>query len=345
MRHILLALTFSLLGVAACQKEQITISEHADDTFYLKRADASLRILVRGNTASKVFMVIIHGGPGSSSYVYQTVGMAHIVEKEMAVVYYDQRNAGASQGNVSAGVFQLEEYGNDLSAVLKLLQFRYGADIKLFILSKSFGGMVASSFMTNGNNQDMIRGWLFIDASHNYQLNDSLTHEMLLRVGNEHLAANLNAEKWKPIVEYCVNNPPGPFSSHQSLLLNQYGWEAQKIIEGLEPYHHTVIQDAIFCENLPITSYLLGRTNAADRRFNHSLNQIKFSDELKKVTTPVLVCFGKLDFVCPQGLGDDFLAHIGASDKQKIIFEKSAHRFEEQDAYYHTFVQFVTAHL
>jgi pimeloyl-ACP methyl ester carboxylesterase len=344
MKQHLITLAFFFFWYG-CQKEEITIGLHADDTFYLKRADASMRVLVRGNTASKVFMVIVHGGPGSSSYMYQTPGMTDIVEKEMAVVYYDQRNAGASQGNTSAGDFRLDEYGNDLYAVLKLLQHRYGDDVKFFVLSKSFGGMVASSFMTKDNNQTMVKGWLFVDASHNYQLNDSLTHEMLLRVGSEHLANNHHAEKWKPIVEYCLKNPPGPFNSHQSLLLNQYGWEAQKFIEGLEQNDNNVLHDAIFCENMPITSYLLGRTNAADRRFNHSLNNIKFSHTLKKVTIPVLVCYGKLDFVCPQGLGDDFLAHIGSSDTHKIIFERSAHRFEEQEAYYRAFVQFVSDHL
>jgi len=58
----------------------------------------------------------------------------------------------------------------------------------------------------------------------------------------------------------------------------------------------------------------------------------------------VLVCFGKLDFVCPQGLGDDFLAHIGSTDKQKLIFEKSAHHLEEQDAYYNAFRKFLLEH-
>lgn len=344
MKNYLFLLVFTALFYG-CQKEEITIGPRADDTFYVKHEDASMHVLVRGNTASKVFMVVVHGGPGSSGYIYNTPKMAEIVQKEFAVVYYDQRNAGASQGNMNVGSFNLEEYASDLKELLNVLKLRYGQDIKFFLMSKSFGGMVASQFMTTDDNQDMIQGWLFVDASHNYGLNDSLTYQMLLDAGNQHIADGINVKKWAPIVDYCNENPPGPFSTDQSLQLNKYGWQAQKIIEGLEPYVYDVIQKAVFSEHLPVTSYLLGKANAGDRHFNDSLSKIKFSGQLKKVTVPVLVAFGGLDFVCPQGLGDDFLAHIGSSDKQKLIFEKSAHHLEEQDAYYNAFVKFVYDHL
>lgn len=84
--------------------------------------------------------------------------------------------------------------------------------------------------------------------------------------------------------------------------------------------------------------------HAVERKFNAALTPIKFSDALGKVKTLVLVCFGQLDFVCPQGLGDDFLAHVGSSDKQKMIFQHSAHHLEEQDAYYTAFHQFIFDH-
>jgi len=340
----LLFLVLATLSFSACQKEQITLGLHANDTFYLRQEDASMRVLVRGNTASKVFMLIVHGGPGSSGYIYDTPKMEKIVGKDFALAFYDQRNAGASQGNANAKQFDLDQYAEDLKELIAVLKYRYGQDIIIFLWSKSFGGMVASAFMTKDNNQDLVKGWLFVDASHNYGLNDSLTYQMLLDAGNQHIADGTNPDGWEPIVEYCQENPPGPFSFEQSIQLNKYGWKAQKIIEGLEPYQYTVIKDGIFKEHIPLTSYYLGKTNAAERKFNESLTPIKFSDALGKVTVPVLVCFGKLDFVCPQGLGDDFLAHIGSTDKQKLIFEKSAHHLEEQDAYYNAFREFLREH-
>ena len=330
--------------LGACQKEVITIGPHADDTFYLRQEDVSMRVLVRGNTGSKTFMIIIHGGPGSSAYIYNTPKMAEIVQQEFAVVFYDQRNAGASQGNDNAAEFNLDQYATDLKELISVLKLRYGQDINIFLWSKSFGGMVASAFMTKNDNQDLVKGWLFVDASHNYGLNDSLTYQMLLDASINHIKAGIKVSQWEPILDYCLDNLPGPFTFKQSLQLNLNGWKAQSIIEGLEPYTFDVIQKGAVSEHIPLTSFYLGRTNAAARRFNKTLIPIKFSSQLNKVKVPVLVCFGALDFVCPQGLGDDFLSHIGSTDKQKIIFEKSAHHLEEQDAYYHAFVKFVLEH-
>lgn len=344
MKKLLPILLISVAFIA-CYREEITIGPDANDTFYIKHEDASMHVQVKGNTASKVFLVIVHGGPGSSGYVYHTPKMEEIIQKDIAVVFYDQRNAGASQGNANTDNYNLAIYADDLHELLTVLQYRYGADIKFFLLSKSFGGMVASAFMTNPDYQIMVNGWIFADASHNYGLNDSLTYQMLLDAGTQHIAQGLNADGWRPIVDYCQQNPPGPFSFEQSFHLNLLGWDAQEMIEGLEPYCFDVIRRNYIKEHIPLTNYWLGRTNAGKRKFNKTLTDIKFSDELFKVKTPVLVCFGKLDFVCPAGLGDDFLAHIGSTDKQMILFERSAHRFEEQEAFHKAFHKFMVEHL
>ena len=345
MRYFIHASILLLSLFGSCQKEQITIGEDAHDTFYVEEEGAALHVLVRGNTASKVFMLIVHGGPGSSSYIYNTPKMHEIVGRQFTTVFYDQRNAGASQGNQNAASQSLSQYSDDLMDIIRVLKYRYGQDIRIFLWSKSFGGMVASQFMTTPGNQDLIKGWMFVDASHNYGLNDSLTHEMLLRYGKDHVAKGINAEQWEPIVDYCEENRPGPFDFDQSLQLNLYGWQAQRIVEGLEPYTFDVIRQTLITEHIPLTNYYLGKTNAAERAFNRSLLPIKFTPLLKHVTVPVLVCFGKLDFVCPEGLGDDFLAHIGSEDKKKLIFEKSAHHLEEQEKYYEAFARFIQSHI
>ncbi|MFN0034780.1 MAG: alpha/beta fold hydrolase [Saprospiraceae bacterium] len=338
-----LPILFVCLLFSACQKESITIGLHADDTFYIEHDGASMRVLVRGNTASKTFLIMVHGGPGGSSYIYNTKKIAQIVQPECAVVFYDQRDAGASQGNKNSNFYDLNQRADDLRELILLLKTRYGQDISLFLMSKSFGGMVASAFMTKGGYQDLVKGWLFVNATHNYRLNDSLTHQMLLRVGKEHIDSGLNAGAWEGIVEYC-EEVSAPFSFQQSLQLNQHGTRAQKIIEGLEPYSENPVWDYKISENIPLTNYWLGRTNSLSRELNESLLDIEFSSKLSKVTVPVLVCSGKLDFVCPTGLADDFFAHVGSTDKQQILFEKSAHNLEEQDGYYNAFVQFVLEH-
>lgn len=343
MKNLVRLLILTMLSVH-CYKEEITLGTNADDTFYIKHEDASMHVLVRGNTASKIFMIIVHGGPGTSGYVYNTPKLKEILQPDCAVVFYDQRNAGASQGNANSDNFTLPVYADDLKELIAVLKYRYGEDISLFLMAKSFGGMVAAQFLTDGNNQDLVKGWIFADASHNYGLNDSLTYQMLLDNGLQHIAAGENPTSWEPIVEYCLANPPGPFSFEQSFKLNELAWKAQRMIEGLEPYTYDIIQKTFLSEHIPLTNYWMGRTNAGKRKFNKTLLEIKFAEELQKVTVPLLVCFGTLDFVCPPGLGEDLMTHIGASDKEMLLFEKSAHRFEEQDAFYFAFRKFMLEH-
>ena len=61
-----------LLLLSGCQKEKITFSENVSEVFYVENAGESMRVQVQGNTASNTFILVIHGGPGVSSYFYDT---------------------------------------------------------------------------------------------------------------------------------------------------------------------------------------------------------------------------------------------------------------------------------
>ena len=98
MKHFLfLTLALSLVAVS-CQKEEISISENAADRFFLRSDKASMPVRVYGNTASKTFLIIVHGGPGGDDVVYRNDYVIQNLEPKFAVVYWDQRNSGASQG-------------------------------------------------------------------------------------------------------------------------------------------------------------------------------------------------------------------------------------------------------
>lgn len=337
-------LFFGLLGFVACQKEQITIGPHASDDFYIDHDGVSMHVAVRGNTASGAFVVVVHGGPGASGYLYRSQEMAETLEKSFAVVYYDQRNAGASQGNYDSEAESLEQYGSDLLDVITVLRHRYGQSADVFLLSKSFGGMVAGAFMTTSDWQDLIQGWIFVNATHHYALNDSLTHAMLLSEGRRHIAEGKNTDEWAPIVHYCEDHPRGPYTAEQSVEFNQWARKAESIIEGLAPYNNDPIRDHFFAERIPLTNLWLGRANAANLKFIRHLLAIRFDASLAQVRAPVLVCAGALDFVCPKGLGERFFASVGSEDKQYLVFEKSGHQMQERRAYYEAMEAFVAAH-
>jgi pimeloyl-ACP methyl ester carboxylesterase len=45
----------------------------------------------------------------------------------------------------------------------------------------------------------------------------------------------------------------------------------------------------------------------------------------------VLIIFGRYDFVCPEGMGEDFYRNIGSTDKRMVISPISGHNIMLQD--------------
>src|SRR5664279_5408846 len=99
MKSRILTILLILMASFSCQKESITLTASADDIFYLENAAAAMRIEVRGNTDSKAFVLIVHGGPGATGFFYDKNYYKAHLENRLAMVFWDQRNAGASQGN------------------------------------------------------------------------------------------------------------------------------------------------------------------------------------------------------------------------------------------------------
>ena len=323
---------FSLILLfSRCQKEQITISGNASEAFYVENAGASMRVLVEGNTASKTFILFIHGGPGVSSYFYDTKYISKNIGDKYAIVYWDQRNAGASQGTVNGGNLHLDQMVDDLKKVIEVLKFRYGQDISLFLLGHSFGGLLAADFITRPGYQDMIKGFIDVDGSHNYPLNDTLTRYALLTEGNYQISQKKNVSNWTPIVSYCINHK-GNFSLEESQQFETYATQAENYIDSIKHYNvvNLVLKYSI-PDKIPLTAVLCNLLYSEDSNFNKELAVTQFSTSLNIVTVPVLVLWGKYDFTCPLALGEDFYNRISSTDKRIAISAKSGHNMIFQD--------------
>jgi pimeloyl-ACP methyl ester carboxylesterase len=323
---------FSLILLfSRCQKEQITISGNVSEAFYVENAGASMRVLVEGNTASKTFILFIHGGPGVSSYFYDTKYISKHIGDKYAIVYWDQRNAGASQGTVNGGNLNLDQMVDDLKKVIEVLKFRYGQDMSLFLLGHSFGGLLAADFITRPGYQDMIKGCIDVDGSHNYPLNDTLTRQALLTEGNYQISQKKNVSNWTPIVSYCINHK-GNFSLEESQQLETYSTQAENYIDSIKRYNvvNLVLKYSI-PDKIPLTAVLCNLLYSEDSNFNKELAVTQFSTSLNLVTVPVLVLWGKYDFTCPLALGEDFYNRISSTDKRIAISAKSGHNMIFQD--------------
>ena len=321
----------SLLIMSGCQKEKIVFSDHASDTFYVENKGSSMRVLTEGNTASKVFILVLHGGPGIGAYVYNTDFISRNLENRYAMVYWDQRNSGASQGASNGSKLTFDQIIDDLDKVIRVIKVRYGSDIDLFLLSHSFGGLIASGFLTKDDNQDIFKGYINVDGSHNYPLNDTLTREMLLRSGIQEVANNRHTKEWNEIIEYC-NSHTGNFTLAESRKLEKYASQAENYFEAVTKVRYfPIFIGTSITENFPLTSILVNLLYSQSSDLNSEISKKEFSSLLGKIAIPSLILFGKYDFVCPPELGLDFYDHISSPEKKIVISPVSGHNLIFQD--------------
>jgi pimeloyl-ACP methyl ester carboxylesterase len=320
-----------LLIFTSCQKVEITSSRKVSEAFYVENAGASMRVLVEGNTAGNTFILVIHGGPGAGSYIYNTDYISDHLENNFAMVYWDQRNSGASQGNSNGKNLNLNQMVDDLKKVIEVLKFRYGQDMSLFLLGHSFGGLIAADFLTRPGSQDMIKGLINVDGSHNYPLNDTLSREMLLSMGKYQISKNRNEEKWEKIISYCDEHT-GNFTLEESQQIEKYASNAEGYIDSVNKIHlpAAIIKNSI-SDKSPLTSILVNLLYSEDSDFNLELSKSQFTTKLGSIAVPVLVLWGKYDFVCPQPLGEDFYNHISSAEKSFVISPVSGHNLMLQD--------------
>jgi pimeloyl-ACP methyl ester carboxylesterase len=318
-------ITTFFIGIVAfvfygCENEFFPSTGIAEDHFFLKSGNQHMPVLVAGNVSSNKLIVIIHGGPGGNSNAYRDDYVRNEVENEFALVYWDQRFAGNTQGN--GGNTDISAFRKDIKNLLILLRHRYGKDKKFYLFGHSWGGFLAPYFLVDGDNQDMVKGWIQIGGAHNYPMNDSLTREMLLHYGNLELAAGRNAKDWEEIVNWC--NANGFEGRDNGLKLNGFAHDAEKLIDDVGKNEREPLDLNQMKQNSILTQALNSSISGL-REIDAPTYSTPNSDQLHKIQIPTLLLWGKYDFVCPPGLADDIEANIGTSDVTKFIYKNSGH--------------------
>ncbi len=94
-----------------------------------------------GVNNSKPAVIVIHGGPGMSSYYFHDY--LGFLQKDQKVFYYDQRGSGYSEIKPDLSLYNLDNMVNDLEQFRKEVVKKD----KVIIIGHSFGGMVALEYM------------------------------------------------------------------------------------------------------------------------------------------------------------------------------------------------------
>lgn len=308
---------FLLLAVPflACEKSEF-LSE--GQYYFLRHKGAAMPVWVKGNLESGVFLITVHGGPGSSGHEFAVTRSFQELEKDYAVVYWDQRFSGLSQGDPKNSSLSIDQFVEDVDVVVDFVQQHFN-NPKLFMLGHSWGGGLSAAWVGRNNNQQKIQGWIDVDGS----VFDSLEVQAVKNWTLERVPAKIAEGKdlkfWQYVIDWYKANPNPVYSNKEPYIF----------AAALDTSYNAVAladSNQIDYGKLLLRSpYSLAYfTNRVDARFADGLD---FRPELRKITIPALVLWGKDDPTLPVELADFALNTLGtaADRKQKVEFENCGH--------------------
>ncbi|RMG28000.1 MAG: alpha/beta hydrolase [Bacteroidetes bacterium] len=315
------------------------------ERFMLRYEGADLAIQVDGNRASGVFILLLHGGPGGSGHEYNTGTYSELLEAQYAVVYLDQRGQGASQGHYSRDNITLQQFSDDIEAVARLLKQKYGSNISLFLMGHSWGGMTGTHSLLHTDVQNLLKGWIEVDGAHDVPMLNKAAIRMFIEIGSQQISMGKQVDRWKEIVEFARGVDTTRITNEQGGQINQYGFEAEGLIEEIYQDEGAVkLADFLFSPVAPFTGFVAGSLTSAV--INQETEQTSLTPLLGEVRIPVLLLWGKYDFVVPPALAETAMQRLGTVDKKLLIFEHSGHSpmNSEPQAFAQEIIRFVEAH-
>ena len=317
------------------------------ETFYIRNGEADIPAFVFGNGSSKVFMVVLHGGPGGDGLGYRNEYYADVLEKKYAMVYTDQRHQGNSHGHLKKTEVSVDLMVEDVRVLIKTLKFRYGNDIKIFLLGHSWGGMLGSSYMIKDNYQDDITGWIEVDGAHDLPLMTKSTFSMIDSIGQIQVSNGKNTNLWEETFNFISSLNKDDLSFDQTIELNSYAGKLENAMS--EVHEKTDYNVSSFKRNfIGMDKFFAELFNQIQlpSNFWDELLQRSVTKQLNRINTPTLIQWGRYDFKVPPKLAYSAFEQINTNDKKLIIYEHSGHspHRSEPDLFIEDLVNFIETH-
>lgn len=296
-----------------------------DDFYYLRHKGADMPVVVRGNIPSGVFIIYMHGGPGGSTYPERAYEMLAATEEKFAMVYYDQRASGNSQGKTETSQINIEQYIEDLEVLIAQLNDRYTPE-HIFLMGHSWGGTLGTAFLLKEGNQALVDGWIEIDGGHNlgreaYEMSRDYVIDHAEAVIASGSASEKEVEEWQEITGYYdgVETWDDPF-----FVIGHSGHVGRANGYFHHPENEEGLIDAslIFASENNMIAYFLQNLNVI---LHMDIWHLDYTSRLSEIEIPVLIAWGRHDGILPVELGIQAKEAMNLPDENFVIFENSAH--------------------
>ncbi len=331
MRRIFIITISILFLLPSCTWEKDGVEE-IFDLLHVRRNGADMPAYIHGNVKSKVFVVVLHGGPGGTGLQYRPGVFEEVLEPSYAVVYFDQRGQGMAQGHLEPEQVTVEEMVLDVRALAKVIKEKYGEDNSLFLLGHSWGGTLGSAYLMTEDFQDEFKGWIEVDGAHDFDLLLKSQLAMFNDIAREQIGLNQSKDFWEETLGKVNVVDSFNYTDENIGELNGLSFDAEErlledsiIRDGtLDFLSVPVLFKSYFFSENPLTTYVSGNLTANELFNTHNLFRKQFND-FEKIRIPTLLLWGRFDFVVPPALGEQAFELIGTEEKRLVIFERSGH--------------------
>jgi pimeloyl-ACP methyl ester carboxylesterase len=311
-----------------------------DEMLFLRHKGSDMPVYVRGNSASENIILIIHGGPGSNSYIYSYF-FDKTLEKDYVVAYWDQRASGASQGNPKENTFTYEQVTEDANLVVKLLKQKYSKP-NVFLMGHSFGVEILMQYLIDPGYSTDIKGYIAVNGTHSGFSYYYWQREWVI---NETKVLRLSSEIHAEAHEYAINHPVTEDSWHTYDGYDLYEYMVE--LGGYDNYSQDSISTISYFDQVysPMASWseFVNTYFAAGQSLFDQFSYFDLTDDLDRITLPGMLIFGKHDGNVPVEIGMEMDSLLINSPHEFEIFQNSGHSpmLDEPYNFYYSVGRFI----
>jgi pimeloyl-ACP methyl ester carboxylesterase len=320
-------MVFLLLTLLSCKKEEVS-GPNVNHFFTVRNNGADLPVLVKGNTSGKTFLIYIHGGPETGAIAESNEpGFWEKLREKYAMVYYDQRGIGMSNGNFDESTLTIEQYVDDLDKIISVLKNRYGNEIGVFLLGGSWGGYVGTAYISTANYQSKLKGWIEIGGAHNMQLIWKELPKQITHIARQQLSRHASVEEWNSLLHFSANFDTTAYTFDNWLnLIGQYTHITELLEKDRELDQRKVHVKVPVGVNV-FTLWANDNINKTGIKLLKKYYNTSLTPRLSTVMLPCRFFWGQYDCASPPALAYDAYNTIGTplKDKKVIIFDNAEH--------------------
>ncbi|MFC5046182.1 alpha/beta fold hydrolase [Aquimarina hainanensis] len=331
-----------LMSSYACSKGDDNIND-LSETIYVRHKQADMPAYIHGNASEKVFLIILHGGPGGTGWGERKNTVKSKIEKNNAVVYFDQRGSGNSQGSYSENDVSVDLMAEDVLALVKVLKAKYGNDARFFLMGHSWGGTLGPATLLKDQSDFM--GWIDVDGSHDPKGSYNTYKIALTQMADTQIALGNSVSYWKD-VKNLVQNVGANYSDDDFYKLNRETHNGeQKLVD--DKIINKLQNDGIEGVQYNLFTTLWNGSKIQSILVKKGLfSKVSFTNRLDEITIPSLVLWGKHDLIVPAVYAQEAYDLLGSDQKELFIFEKSGHSpmDSEPDLFAEKVINFINRH-